>query len=236
MKKLLLMLLASFLVLAACGNEEESKLDDKKETKSEDKDKGTDKENESDKKDNKSNNKDEKSNEEVANNKDKPNETSQEKQKMENKNNTQQQNPNINNNEGPTQQGNRPFGGIPPKGMTNEEYQLLENNMPKANNVSNEEYEKLLNEKVQRIANENNHSIETPMGTFTPNNQNENTDQNQKIDLNKMPAGDFSTEGMSEEAKNKIEELTRQKDFEGLSQEEYNDRVSEIMNEEMNNS
>lgn len=236
MKKLLLMLLASFLVLAACGNEEESKLDDKKETKSEDKDKGTDKENESDKKDNKSNNKDEKSNEEVANNKDKPNETSQEKQKMQNRNNTQQQDSNINNNEAPTQQGNRPFGGIPPKGMTNEEYQLLENNMPKANNVSNEEYEKLLNEQVQRIANENNHSIETPMGTFTPNNQNENTDQNQKIDLNKMPAGDFSTEGMSEEAKNKIEELTRQKDFEGLSQEEYNDRVSEIMNEEMNNS
>lgn len=236
MKKLLFMLLASFLLLAACGNEEESKLDDKKETKSEDKDKETDKEKESDKKEDKSDSKDEKSNEEVVNNENKPNETSQEKQKMENKNNTQQQDPNINNNEGPTQQGNRPFGGIPPKGMTNEEYQLLENNMPKANNVSNEEYEKLLNEQVQRIANENNHSIETPMGTFTPNNQNENTDQNQKIDLNKMPAGDFSTEGMSEEAKNKIEELTRQKDFEGLSQEEYNDRVSEIMNEEMNNN
>lgn len=227
------MLLASFLVLAACGNEEESKLDDKKETKSENKDKETDKEKESDKKEDKS---DDKSNEEVANNENKPNETSQEEQKMENKNNTQQQDPNINNNEGPTQQGNRPFGGIPPKGMTIEEYQLLENNMPKANNVSNEEYEKLLNEQVQRIANENNHSIETPMGTFTPNNQNENTDQNQKIDLNKMPAGDFSTEGMSEEAKKKIEELTRQKDFEGLSQEEYNDRVSEIMNEEMNNN
>lgn len=236
MKKLFFMLLASFLVLAACGYEEESKLDDKKENKSEDKAKDTDQEQETDKKENKSDSKDEKSNEEVANNKNKQNETSQEKQKMQNRNNTQQQDSNINNNEAPTQQGNRPFGGIPPKGMTNEEYQLLENNMPKANNVSNEEYEKLLNEQVQRIANENNHSIETPMGTFTPNNQNENTDQNQKIDLNKMPAGDFSTEGMSEEAKNKIEELTRQKDFEGLSQEEYNDRVSEIMNEEMNNS
>ncbi|MCD8852338.1 hypothetical protein [Staphylococcus xylosus] len=236
MKKLLFMLLASFLLLSACGNEEESNLDDKKETKSEDKDKESDKEQETDKKEDKSDSKDEKSNEEVANNKNKQNETSQEKQKMQNRNNTQQQDSNINNNEAPTQQGNRPFGGIPPKGMTNEEYQLLENNMPKANNVSNEEYEKLLNEQVQRIANENNHSIETPMGTFTPNNQNENTDQNQKIDLNKMPAGDFSTEGMSEEAKNKIEELTRQKDFEGLSQEEYNDRVSEIMNEEMNNN
>lgn len=223
-------------MLAACGNEEESKLDDKKETKSENKDKETDIEKESGKKEDKSNNNDEKPNEEVANNANKPNETSQEKQKMENQNNTQQQDSNTNNNEGPTQQGNRPFGGIPPKGMSNEEYQVLENNMPNANNVSNEEYEKLLNEQVQRIANKNNHSIETPMGTFTPNNQNENTDQNQKIDLNKMPAGGFSTEGMSEEAKNKIEELTRQKDFEGLSQEEYNDRVSEIMNEEVNNN
>ncbi|MEB8100484.1 methionine aminopeptidase family protein [Staphylococcus xylosus] len=236
MKKLLFMLLASFLLLSACGNEEESNLDDKKETKSEAKDKESDKEQETDKKEDKSDSKDEKSNEEVANNKNKQNKTSQEKQKMENQNNTQQQDSNINNNEGTTQQGNRPFGGIPPKGMTNEEYQVLENNMPNANNVSSEEYEKLLNEQVQRIANKNNHSIETPMGTFTPNNHNENTDQNQKIDLNKMPAGGFSTEGMSEEAKNKIEELTRQKDFEGLSQEEYNDRVSEIMNEEMNNN
>ena len=236
MKKLLFMLLTSFLLLSACGNEEESNLDDKKETKSEDKDKESDKEQETDKKEDKSDSKDEKSNEEVANNKNKQNKTSQEKQKMENQNNTQQQDSNINNNEGTTQQGNRPFGGIPPKGMTNEEYQVLENNMPNANNVSSEEYEKLLNEQVQRIANKNNHSIETPMGTFTPNNHNENTDQNQKIDLNKMPAGGFSTEGMSEEAKNKIEELTRQKDFEGLSQEEYNDRVSEIMNEEMNNN
>ncbi|MBO1206662.1 hypothetical protein [Staphylococcus nepalensis] len=118
--------------------------------------------------------------------------------------------------------------------MTSEEYQLLENNIPKANNVSNEEYEQLLNEQVQKIANENNHSIETPMGTFTPNNQNENPGQNQKIDLNSMPAGDFSTEGMSEEAQNEIDKLTRQKDFEGLSQEKYNDSVSEIMNDEIN--
>ncbi|MDE9439010.1 hypothetical protein EWS82_06295 [Staphylococcus xylosus] len=180
MKKLLFMLLASFLLLSACGNEEESNLDDKKETKSEDKDKESDKEQETDKKEDKSDSKDEKSNEEVANNKNKQNKTSQEKQKMENQNNTQQQDSNINNNEGTTQQGNRPFGGIPPKGMTNEEYQVLENNMPNANNVSSEEYEKLLNEQVQRIANKNNHSIETPMGTFTPNNHNENTDQNQK--------------------------------------------------------
>lgn len=54
MKKLLFMLLASFLLLSACGNEEESNLDDKKETKSEDKDKESDKEQETDKKEDKS--------------------------------------------------------------------------------------------------------------------------------------------------------------------------------------
>lgn len=37
MKKVLFLLLASFLVLSACGNQEESKSDDKKETKSSDK-------------------------------------------------------------------------------------------------------------------------------------------------------------------------------------------------------
>lgn len=45
-----------------------------------------------------------------------------------------------------------------------------------------------------------------------------------------MPPTDFSTEGMSEQAQRQIEELTIQKDFHGLPQEEYNDRVSEIIN------
>ncbi|WP_086427873.1 hypothetical protein [Staphylococcus cornubiensis] len=53
-----------------------------------------------------------------------------------------------------------------------------------------------------------------------------------KIDLNSLPPTDFSTEGMSEQAKKQIEELTIQKDFQGLPQEEYNDRVSEIINNE----
>lgn len=58
--------------------------------------------------------------------------------------------------------------------------------------------------------------------------------QKQQIDLNQFPGGDFSTEGMSDDAQKQIEELSRQKDFESLPQEEYNDRVSEIMNNEMN--
>nr|WP_256218224.1 hypothetical protein [Staphylococcus equorum] len=64
MKKLLFLLMASFLVLAACGNEEESKLDDKKETKASDKEsKKKDNEKETDKKEDKT---DDKSNEDVA--------------------------------------------------------------------------------------------------------------------------------------------------------------------------
>ncbi|PTI80741.1 hypothetical protein BU098_13150 [Staphylococcus xylosus] len=237
MKKLLILLVASCLVLSACGDQEERKLDNKNNTKSEDEEsQKEDTKKDSGKKKDKSDSKDEKFNDEVANNENEQNETTQEKQKAQNEISTQQPGSNTNNDEGPTQQGNRPFGGIPPKGMTNEEYQILEKSIPTANKVSNEEYQQLLNEEVQRIVNENNHSIETPMGTFTPTNQKEHSDQNQKIDLNNMPAGDFSTEGMSEEAKNKIKELTRQKDFEGLSQEEYNNEVSEIMNEEMKNN
>ncbi len=54
--------------------------------------------------------------------------------------------------------------------------------------------------------------------------------EKQKVDLNSMPPTDFSTEGMSEQAQRQIEELTIQKDFHGLPQEEYNDSISEIIN------
>lgn len=64
MKKVVFLLLASFLVLVACGKEEESRLDDKKETKSSSKDsKKDDKKKDEDKEKEKS---DDKSNEEVA--------------------------------------------------------------------------------------------------------------------------------------------------------------------------
>ena len=62
MKKVIFLLLASFLVLAACGNEE-SKLEDKKETKESDKESKKDDDKKTDKDKEKS---DDKSNEEVA--------------------------------------------------------------------------------------------------------------------------------------------------------------------------
>ncbi|MCD8800694.1 hypothetical protein K1Y24_01830 [Mammaliicoccus sciuri] len=59
----------------------------------------------------------------------------------------------------------------------------------------------------------------------------EKTDENGQYIVNELLA-DFTTEGMSPEAQNKIDSLTRQKDFEGLPQEEYNRQVFEIMNNE----
>lgn len=58
------------------------------------------------------------------------------------------------------------------------------------------------------------------------------TPNNGKIDLNQMPATDFSTDGMSPQAQQEIRDLTYQKDFQGLSQKEYNDQVSKIINRE----
>lgn len=63
MKKVLFLLLASFLVLAACGNKEESRLEDKKETNESDKESKKDDDKKTDKDKEKS---DDKSNEEVA--------------------------------------------------------------------------------------------------------------------------------------------------------------------------
>ncbi|ANK37603.1 hypothetical protein AOB58_801 [Staphylococcus sp. AntiMn-1] len=68
MKKVIFLLLASFLVLAACG-QEESKLEDKKETKASDKESNKDdkKKDEDKKSDEEKDKSDDKSNEEVAN-------------------------------------------------------------------------------------------------------------------------------------------------------------------------
>lgn len=67
MKKLLFLLMGSFLVLAACGNEEESKLDDKKETKASDKESKKDDKKKDEDKEKEKEKSDDKSNEEVAN-------------------------------------------------------------------------------------------------------------------------------------------------------------------------
>lgn len=71
MKKVLFLILASFLVLAACGNNEDNKSEDKKETKSTEKESKKDKEkkNDDDKKSNNQNKSENTNNEKVTNDK-----------------------------------------------------------------------------------------------------------------------------------------------------------------------
>ncbi|OEK66768.1 hypothetical protein AST00_04855 [Staphylococcus equorum] len=173
MKKILFLILASFLVLAACGNEEESKLDDTKETKSEDKESTKD-DKESDEEKDKSDEKqksDDKSSEEVAT----QDESTEEAQSQEQVNTQEQQS-------------------------------------------------------TQQPVQSQEQTQQAPVADEQPTQEQQRTE----IDLNRLPGGDFTTEGMSKDAQMQIEELTRQKDFEGLPQKDYNDQVSAIMNSEMN--
>lgn len=53
-----------------------------------------------------------------------------------------------------TTQGERPYGGITPDGMTNEEYAQLEQNVPNPNDVSTEEYNRAVNEETAKLQTE----------------------------------------------------------------------------------
>lgn len=50
-----------------------------------------------------------------------------------------------------------------------------------------------------------------------------------------MPPGDFQTTWMTKEGQNQVSDLTIQKDKGQISKREYYDRVSNIMNNEMDN-
>lgn len=67
-----------------------------------------------------------------------------------------------------TKQGERPYGGIAPKGMTEKQYQELESRLPKASEVSVKEYNQLINKETQRIADKYGVTIYTPQKTFHP--------------------------------------------------------------------
>ena len=85
-----------------------------------------------------------------------------------------------------TQQGERPFGGVIPNGMTQEEYQELESNVPNPNSVSTEKYNQIVENESQKIANEENKTINTPQGEFTAvtENTNKNSEEVKSKDSN----------------------------------------------------
>ncbi|WP_226386129.1 LPXTG cell wall anchor domain-containing protein [Staphylococcus sp. Marseille-Q1834] len=68
-----------------------------------------------------------------------------------------------------TTQGERPYGGIPPQGMTNEQYAELEQNVPNPNSVSQQQYQLALNDATQDIADKYSTTITVPEGSFKPN-------------------------------------------------------------------
>lgn len=59
-----------------------------------------------------------------------------------------------------TTQGERPYGGVTPDGMTNEEYAELEQNVPNPNEVSTEEYNQAVESETARIQNESEQTSE----------------------------------------------------------------------------
>lgn len=61
-----------------------------------------------------------------------------------------------------------------PNGMTQEEYQELESNVPNPNSVSTEKYNQIVKNESQKIANEENKTINTPQGELTPVTENKN--------------------------------------------------------------
>ncbi|MGW9991618.1 LPXTG-motif cell wall-anchored protein [Staphylococcus hominis] len=61
-----------------------------------------------------------------------------------------------------------------PNGMTQEEYQELESHVPNPNSVSTEKYNQIVKNESQKIANEENKTINTPQGVLTPVTENKN--------------------------------------------------------------
>ena len=61
-----------------------------------------------------------------------------------------------------------------PNGMTQEEYQELESHVPNPNSVSTEKYNQIVKNESQKIANEENKTINTPQGELTPVTENKN--------------------------------------------------------------
>lgn len=60
-------------------------------------------------------------------------------------------------------------------------------------------------------------------------------EQNNHVDLNSLPPTDFDPTWMSESGQKQVNDLAEQKDSGKISQYEFNDRVSDVMNNEMDN-
>ncbi|MCG2389268.1 hypothetical protein WL240_09385 [Staphylococcus epidermidis] len=212
MKRFLALIFSSALILGACGNNDTSNNDS--DTKSENK---TEKKSE-DKKDNKSK-EDKKSKEEKKSQENKDNKSTQE-------NNTSE--------EQDTQET-----------TTNEQVQSQQQTQETATQEQQTQQANNNQQNEQRYDYDHNGVYRTPAEQRAHeqwiNDQNEwndeqqQTSQNNHVDLNSLPATDFQTDWMSKSGQEQVNDLAEQKDSGQISQYEFNDRVSDVMNNEMDN-
>ena len=73
--------------------------------------------------------------------------------------------------QGRTNMGSRPYGGMPPKGMTSEQYSELEYNVGNANEMPNSVFNKRIDRETQKIADKYKTTIYAPQKTFEPHTQ-----------------------------------------------------------------
>ena len=206
MKKLLGTLFAATLVLSACS-QDDTKEDENKKSES------TTEKKADDKKDNKS--KEEKKTQENEDNKSTQEDSSTEEQ------NTQET---ASNEQVQSQQQTQ-------EPATQEQQQTQQAN----NNQQNEQRYDYDHNGVYRTPAEQRAHEQWINDQNEWNDEQQQASQNNHVDLNSLPATDFQTDWMSESGQEQVNDLAEQKDSGQISQYEFNDRVSDVMNNEIDN-
>ena len=208
MKKLLGTLFAATLVLSACS-QDDTKEDENKKSESTTEKKADDKKDKKTKEDKKS--KEEKKSQENEDNKSTQEDSStQEQNTQENATNEQVQSQ---------------------ESATQEQQQTQQ----ASNNQQNEQRYDYDHNGVYRTPAEQRAHEQWINDQNEWNDEQQQASQNNHVDLNSLPATDFQTDWMSESGQEQVNDLAEQKDSGQISQYEFNDRVSDVMNNEIDN-
>ena len=208
MKKLLGTLFAATLILSACS-QDDTKEDENKKSESATEKKADDKKDKKTKEDKKS--KEEKNSQENEDNKSTQEDSStQEQNTQENATNEQVQSQ---------------------ESATQEQQQTQQ----ASNNQQNEQRYDYDHNGVYRTPAEQRAHEQWINDQNEWNDEQQQSSQNNHVDLNSLPATDFQTDWMSESGQEQVNDLAEQKDSGQISQYEFNDRVSDVMNNEIDN-
>ncbi|MDS3950485.1 hypothetical protein ACKI6Z_00420 [Staphylococcus epidermidis] len=220
MKKLLGTLFAATLVLSACS-QDDTKEEENKKSESTTEKKTDDKKDKKTKEDNKS--KEEKKSQENEDNKSTQEDNSTEKQNtQETATNEQVQSQQPTTTQGQEQQTQQP---------ATQEQQTQQAN----NNQKNEQRYDYDHNGVYRTPAEQRAHEQWINDQIEWNDKQQQASQNNHVDLNSLPPTDFDPTWMSESGQKQVNDLAEQKDSGQISQYEFNDRVSDVMNNELDN-